>query len=157
MRRVPTHIAAVFLCLSLLAGSSSALLMDLTKEDLIVNSEAIVLGTVRSLECAWNAEHTSIYTYVTVDVSEQFKGESVGSELVIQVPGGRVDGTVQKVSDTPTFEPGMNVIVHTFMKETGYPWVYGWEKGVLTVQKETIADYMMTLDQFRQLVEKALR
>lgn len=157
MRRGPTSVAAVFLCLLLLAGSSSALLTELTKEDLIVNSEAIVLGTVRTVECAWNAEHTSIYTYVTVDVSDQFKGESVGSELLIQVPGGTADGIVQKVSDTPTFVPGMNVIIHTFMKETGYPWVYGWEKGVLTVENGTIPDYMMTLDQFRQLVERTLR
>jgi hypothetical protein len=131
--------------------------MDLSKEDLILNSEAIVLGTVRSVESAWNLEHTSIFTYVILDVRDQFKGETVDRELVLQIPGGTVDGIIQKVSDTPTLAPGMDLIIHTFTKETGQTWIYGWEKGALRVEGEAIPEYRMTVEQFRQMVETTTR
>ena len=154
MQKMTIQIAVALLSLLVLAGTSAALLPEMTREDLIIGSETIVQGTVSEVRCAWAEDHSSIYTYVTLDVADQFKGAPVGSELVIQIPGGQVGEITQWVSDTPTLVPGMEVILHLFLKETGYLWIYGWEKGVLLVDNGTIPDYLMTVDQFRQLVKR---
>ena len=155
MRRALIYSGLAALFLLILVGSSSALLLEMTKEELIVNSESIVLGTVQEVRSAWAEDRSQIFTYVTLNVSEQFKGEAVGREIVIQIPGGTVGDITQKVSDTPTLLSGMEVILHLFMKETGYPWIYGWEKGALIVEEGAIPEYLMTVDQFRQLVARS--
>jgi hypothetical protein len=144
---------AMLACL-LLASTGYALLPDFTKEELIQKSEAIVLGTIQNMSSSWASDRSQIYTYVTFAVEAQFKGQPVGHEMIIQIPGGTADGVTQWVSDVPHLEPGMRVILHTFLQDTGYPWIYGWEKGVLRVEHDAVPDYNMTLDQFRRLVEK---
>ena len=152
MRRALNLSGLAALSLLILAGSSSALLLEMTKEELIVNSESIVLGTVQEVHSAWAEDRSQIFTYVILNVSEQFKGEAVSREIVVQIPGGTVGEITQKVSDTPILVTGMEVILHLFMKETGYPWIYGWEKGALIVEEGAIPEYLMTVDQFRRLV-----
>lgn len=146
--------SALAACLILVAGTSYALLPNFSKEELIQKSDAIVLGTITGLSSSWTEDHAQIYTYATLRVEAQFKGQPVGQEMVIQIPGGTVGETTEWVSDTPELEVGMRLILHTFVQDTGYPWIYGWKKGALTVVNSVIPDYTMTLDQFRRLVEE---
>lgn len=143
--------------LLLWTGTSQALLPDFTKEQLIQQAEGIILGTVQASYAAWTDDHTMIYTYVTLQVQDQFKGQPVGLQMVLQIPGGQVGDISGRVSDAPTFSVGQKVIVHTFMQNTGYNWVYGWVKGVLNVEGEVIPAYQMTIEQFRSLVLTATR
>lgn len=154
MKRQPIRALGIIAGLLFMATASQALLPNFTKEELIQKSEGIVLGTIQAMHSAWQADHSQIFTYVTFHVEAQFKGAPVGQEMIIQIPGGTADGITQWVSDVPQLEPGMRVILHTFLQDTGYPWIYGWEKGVLIVEADAIPDYNMTVDQFRQLVEK---
>ncbi|MFH1862029.1 MAG: hypothetical protein ABH878_04375 [bacterium] len=153
MKRVLQMVTLAAVVSGLLVGSSSALLPDFSKEELITNAEGIVLGQVRDLRCAWNEDHSQIFTYVTVAVEEQLKGSSSSSEILVQIPGGTVGEITLTVTDTPTLERGMRVILHTFFQDTGYLWIYGWEKGALVVENNAIPVYQMTVDQFRQLVQ----
>lgn len=152
MNRMLQLLVLAAFVLALLTGSSMALLRNFTKEELIQNSESIVLGTVQETRCAWAEDHSQIFTYVTFRVEDQFKGQPAGTEITLQIPGGTVGEITQVTTDTPTLEPGMRVIVHTFMQDTGYLWIYGWEKGVLTVQNGQIPEYLMSVEQFRNLV-----
>jgi hypothetical protein len=154
MKRQPIWALGIIAGLLFMATASQALLPNFTKEELIQKSEVIVLGTIQEMNSSWSVDHSQIYTYVVFGVEAQFKGRPVGQEITIQIPGGTADGITQWVSDVPHLEPGMRVILHTFMQDTGYPWIYGWEKGVLQVENDVIPDYNMTVDQFRQLVEK---
>jgi len=153
MKRILLTPSLTAVALVFLVGTGNALLPDFTREELILRSEGIVLGTVQDVHSAWAEDRSQIFTYVTLEVQDQFKGQPVSREFTIQIPGGTVDEITQWVSDTPTMIVGTKVIVHTFMKETGYPWIYGWEKGVLAVEDGVIPEYNMTLEQFRSLVE----
>ncbi len=153
MKRKLTPLVLLAVILVLQVGTSTALLPDFTKEELIQQSQSIILGTVQELRCAWSEDHTQIFTYATLKIQDQFKGQAVGETLTIQIPGGTVGDMTQWVSDTPKLETGMKVILHTFKQDTGYNWIYGWEKGVLAVQDEAIPAYNMTIEQFRRLVE----
>lgn len=156
MMRIPSLSILTIFGLIFLVGTCAALLPDFTREELIIQSEEVVLGTVENVTCSWTQDHSSIYTYVTLKVEKQFKGQTVGTNFVIQIPGGTVDDIIQVVSDTPEIEIGMRIIVHTFMQETGYPWIYGWEKGVLLVENDFIPDYGMTVSEFSQLVRTTM-
>ena len=158
MRVTPTLTPFALVCLLVLVNTSWALLPEMTREELIIDSELIVLATVQEVESAWADDHSQIYTYVRLEISDQFKGAPIGNQLVIQIPGGKVGEITQVTSDTPkNLQVGTEAVIHLFMKETGYYWVYGWEKGALTVENGTLPDYMMTLEQFRQLVERTLQ
>jgi hypothetical protein len=135
----------------LMVSSSSALLPTFTKEELIQKSEAVLMGVITKINCAWADDHSQIYTYVTLDVQDQFKGQPVGEEFVVQIPGGTVGEMTQWVSDTPRLSVGMRVVLHSFMQDNGYNWIYGWEKGVLQVENNAIPAYGMSVDQFRAL------
>ncbi len=158
MRAFSARTGIALVCLLLLASTGSALLMDLSKEELIDRSDHIILAKVLDIQTAWADDHSQIFTYVELEISDQFKGNDLGKELVIQIPGGTVGEITQVTSDTPkNLEVGAEVILHLFMKETGYYWVYGWEKGSLSVHDNSIPDYLMTVEQFRNLVERTLK
>lgn len=141
----------------LLTAASQALLPDISREELILRAESIVFGEVLKVSSSWNQDRSGIFTYVTLKVESQFKGEPAGREIIIQVPGGTAGDITQKVSDTPSFSPGMRVILHLFKKETGYFWIYGWEKGALQVIDGEIPAYRMSLSQFNKLVQSTTR
>jgi len=138
----------------LISGNAMALLPDFTKEQLITASEEIVLGTVEETYSAWADDHSQIFTYVTLQITEQIKGDALGNTVTVQIPGGKVGEITQVTSDTPkNLTIGSEVLLHLFMQDTGYYWIYGWEKGALNVANRRIPAYNMTVDQFRSLVE----
>ena len=140
------------LAVFLMVNSSSALLPNFTKQELIEKSDAIVLGVVKDIRCSWADDHRQIFTYVSLQVLDQFKGQAFGPDLLVQIPGGTVGETTQWVSDTPKLSVGMQVILHIYMHDNGYHRIYGWEKGALQVENDVIPGYGMTVDQFRSLV-----
>jgi hypothetical protein len=154
MKKTCLSLGLIVVGLFLLARASSAVLANLTKEDLIRNSRDILLGTVVEVRSEWSAEHKEIFTYVTVNVKAQFKGAPVKGQIELQIPGGKVGEVFEKVSDTPTLEPGSEIIVYTFLKENGHLWIYGWKLGVLRVADNRIIEYGITVDQFRQLIHR---
>jgi hypothetical protein len=137
-------------------SSSYAILPEFAKEDLIKQSEAIVYGKVLEFYSTWAEDNSQIYTYVSFEVIEQFKGEKLERQVTIQIPGGKVEDITQVTTDTPALLPGMKAVLHLFVQDTGYFWIYGWEKGALEVKNDTILSYDMTLSQFRALVNQTL-
>lgn len=83
-------------------------LVRLSLEQLTQASTAIVQGRVISQESRWNPEHTRIFTYTSIAVSQADKGNPP-STFVIEQPGG-------KVGNIHTFVAG---VVH-FRPETEY-------------------------------------
>jgi hypothetical protein len=139
--------------LVLFASDGKSVLPNFSKEQLIDNSESVVYGRVISQNSYWSGDKRGIFTDIKLSVHTQFKGEPLDNDITIQIPGGTVGEITQVVSDTPTFQPGSNVILHLFTKENGRQWIYGWEKGVLEVKDDFIEKYQMTTSQFGSLVK----
>ena len=67
-------------------------------------------GRAVKQECAWNVEHTRIYTRTTFRVDEYLKGDA-GDLLTIETPGGVVEGVGLLVPGVPLFRyQGKNLI-----------------------------------------------
>ena len=111
-------------------------MIKLSLEQLTMEANTIVLGTVTSQTSAWNAEHTAIYTDVTVEVEEVIKGLSV-TEVTFRIAGGIVGEIGMRTSNDPEFQDGERVIV--FLNTDGVPArVVGLHQGKYTVRDGTV-------------------
>jgi hypothetical protein len=71
---------------------------------------------VTKTESRWSGDHKRIVTYVWVEVAEALKG-APGKTVIIQQPGGEVDGIAQRVSGLASFTPGEEVVL--FLEQRG--------------------------------------
>ena len=63
----------------------------------------------------WNQDKTRIFTKVTIQVDEYLKGNNSGKTMVINTPGGEVDGIGELYTHMPSFKDDEDVLV--FAKE----------------------------------------
>ena len=91
-------------------GVASALVLELSLEELTLGADHIATGTVSELESRWENDGL-IYTYVTLQPEEYLKGDSAADELTVKVPGGTVGGITLRVADAPRFAAGERVLV----------------------------------------------
>ena len=113
----------------------SGLVVKLTLDDLAARANLILLGEV--VDVVYQKEaNGSIYTLVTFSVEQIFKGE-VADEVVVSVPGGELDGQIQTVEDTPSFQLGERAMVF-LEKGDGIPRVFGGFQGKLTIDKDNM-------------------
>ena len=87
-----------------------AAMRKLSVEELVRKADTIVLGTVIQQESAWDAQHTAIYTEVTLAVERVLVG-TPGQVVTLQVAGGSVGGMGMRTSNDAVFEEGERVIV----------------------------------------------
>lgn len=114
--------------------------------DLINESDGIVLGTVNNVESHYSPDR-EIYTFVTLKQLNIICGRYSQDTLVIRLKGGQVENEVLTVEGSPQFNPGDRVVL--FLKRNGYNIVpiVGWTQGVFrvindkTTGTEVIHDY----------------
>ena len=94
-------------------GTASALVEQLTIDELTAKANSILVGEVTDIACHEEGKG-NIFTLVTLSVEQAIKGEP-GQEVVIRVPGGEVGGLKLSVSDTPSFQLGERTVV--FLEE----------------------------------------
>ena len=147
----------VVLC-SLILGThpGHAAMLKMSVEDLARQADTIVVGTVTQRQSAWDAQHTAIYTDVTVAVERVLAG-TPGDTLTLRVAGGIVEGMGMGTSNDPTFQDGEQMIV--FLDTTTIPSsVVGMQQGKFTIKDNlvTLADETVSLEAFIATVRSAL-
>lgn len=166
MKKTITIMAVACLSLLIMPRTGNVSERELPKEFFITEARDIVFAKVLEQHCG-PLEGSGIYTYVTLQVLERFKGDETQQELVLVLTGG-MDGTYGITTRTPegrpitlgldhgglqdSFTTGTEVIVYT----------HDWN-GLLTtlakpldVSDGMIAKYNMTLPQFCELVKSVL-
>jgi len=106
-------------------------------DDLVTKAEAIVIGTVYSVESLYD-QNREIYTFVTLGELEILKGTYPQPTLVIRMEGGIIGETTQKVIGSPWFHVNDRPLL--FIQGNGQymvPFV-GWTQGVFQVRVEEI-------------------
>jgi hypothetical protein len=115
----------------------SATLQQLSMNDLIVKSTAIVHGKVASSSAAFT--NKIIYTHYIIQVSESFKGGNQTSIDVV-VPGGTVGNLRQSFSGTPTFNVGDEYVFFLWTSRAGLTQVLGLTQGLFAVAQDGSSD-----------------
>ena len=154
MRRASFHPVKrhVWLALLLVFGIRSlpcATLEQLTLDDLIAQSTAIVRGTVVD---SWAARTGSvIYTHYKIQVSENFKGPRP-SFVEIVVAGGVVNNLSQSFSGSPTLNKGDQFVFFLWTSSAGLTQIMGLTQGLFAIAPGVSTDPMATRAASRELM-----
>lgn len=119
------------LAVTALAPVYGTLVPRLSFEELVGESEAVVHGRVTTVRVAWDASHSSIWTYYEVLVEDALKG-SAGPQIVIQEPGGELDGVRMEIVGAPRYEIGEEIVVFATRTPLGLR-TCGWGQGRFVV------------------------
>jgi hypothetical protein len=122
-------IAGLVSALATLPGST---LRQLSLNELVVQSTMIVRGKAQATS-AMN-RGSLIFTHYTVQVSETYKGSAQpGSQIDIGVPGGTLNGAVQRFAGAPTLSPTQDYVLFLWTSKTGLTQVIGLSQGLFSV------------------------
>ncbi len=125
------YLCIIFIFENLLWGST-LVYMDLP--DITRRSEAIIRGTVRESESAYNEERTKIFTFTIIEVNKSIKGK-VPPVIKVRTYGGRVGDISMKVPGMPEFKKGEEVFL--FLKKNEDFWhISGMIQGKYTIIKD---------------------
>jgi hypothetical protein len=84
--------------------------VQLSDEDLVRSSRAIVLGDVLSL--GWQEEDGNLYTYVEIGVREGLAGPfGAGRTIVLKQLGGQAGGVTAAIPGSPRFKAGERALL----------------------------------------------
>jgi hypothetical protein len=122
----------------LIVESSGGIVEKWTLEDLVLRADTILIGTVGEMQSAWNHNHTSIHTDVTIVPDQWIKGKTVAGPSVVRVPGGEVQGAAQDVSTAPSFQQGEKVIIFLQQGEDAQFHVTGGFQGKFIVENNRV-------------------
>ena len=109
LRRFYTALAAALL-VSLSGGAGASVMAEVEVPQLARDADLVARGKVASTESRRSRDGKRIYTVVTLQVGETWKG-APAETVQIQVPGGAVDGIAQIVQGAPRFTEGEEVVV----------------------------------------------
>jgi len=145
------------LVLVLGVGTGYAAMRKLPMEDLARKAAMIVLGTVTQQESAWDAQHTAIYTDVTLAVERVLTGPSE-AVVTLRVAGGVVGDMGMRTSNDAKFRAGERVIVFLYTNAVPSTMV-GMQQGKFEVKDDMVtrADEVWSLDEFIAAVRTAAR
>jgi len=138
---VKHHVWLILLLVFGVRPLPSATLQQLTMNDMIAQSTAIVRGTVVD---SWAALTGSvIYTHYKIQVSESLKGPRQSSVEIV-VAGGVVNNLSQSFSGSPTLNKGDDLVLFLWTSRAGLTQIMGLTQGLFAVTPGGSADPVVT-------------
>lgn len=141
--RVPTiamHLRnfLIFVLAALTMGASGALAAvfpRLTAEELVAQSQVILVGEIARSWAAWDPDHNYIWTHYSVSLTDRLRG-SAGTTFTISEPGGSLDGVNQQVSGSVSYSVGETVALFLYQTPIGYWRSVGGPQGKFIVDSQ---------------------
>ncbi len=138
----------LFILLAMLLGlliTANAQTISTDLKTLTKNSEAILVGKVKEQKSSWNEDKTRIYTDVTVEVEEYFKGTVSDKSIVVRHLGGEVGEVGELYTHIPTFKEQEEMVLFVKMdKNDGKYRVYDGENGKIEIMKDKDSEAKLT-------------
>jgi len=133
---VPMRVSTrLLICLALLAPLRATTLEQLTLDEMIRKSTAIVRARITGSHSA--ARGGSIYTYFQLQVLENWKGlAGTSAATEVAVPGGVAGGIHQSVAGAPELKIGREYILFLWTSRSGLTQLMGLAQGLFSVSEE---------------------
>lgn len=136
-------IISVYFILFLTNITAQTITTDL--KTLTKNSEVILVGKVKEQKSSWNEDKTRIYTDVTVEVEEYFKGAVSDKSIVVRHLGGEVGEVGELYTHIPTFKEEEEMVLFVKQdKKDGKYRVNDGENGKIEIMKDKDSDAKLT-------------
>jgi hypothetical protein len=132
---------------------SAATLEQLSLDDMIAKSTAIVRGTVSGIRTTFTGR--DIYTHYRISVAERFKGEAQGS-VEITVQGGSYGTYHQTTPGSPVLNEGDQYVFFLWTSNAGVTWITGMTQGLFQLNGNGMADPMASRAASRELMLDAV-
>lgn len=152
MASVRLSIVMLLVALPWVGHPAAAAQEPLTVSQLSDFAPLVVRGRVTDATSRWDAAVGSIYTYVTIDVAETWKGTAPAPQLVLKVLGGRVDGLELRIFGQAQFTVDEDVALWLEVRPrdgTLYP--AGLAQGIRRLDGLSAAD----IDELRQVAQSS--
>ena len=149
-------VTKVGICLLLISGAASALVVKMETPELTEKAREIVIGHVVDMQSRWNEDRDYIFTYVTVHVDEYVKGGGERS-VTIKIPGGAIGDLQLRVSDIPEFAVGEKVVLFLTDEYPDYCDLLGLFQGKYTVVEGRVLERDIELEHFLNEIDFYLR
>jgi len=114
------------------AGASTFVAMS--DQQLVAQSDAIVVGKVLETFSYWNDEHTMIYTEAVINVQRVVVGEAPAL-INVRTAGGVVGSYKVEATGFPTFREGQRQLLFVHRSDAGVVELTGYRQGQFYVQK----------------------
>jgi hypothetical protein len=126
-RRAVAATSAIVAAILLWASPSDAVIRFMPESEVIQVADAIIVGTVTSVESRELGARHHIVTDVVIQVDTSLKGSlNKNNEVFIRLPGGRVGGLMTYASESAHFVEGEQVYVYLLYREHyGYSVIAG--------------------------------
>lgn len=135
-KRIARQFTGLFICMFILGSTGlNGQVIEKSIEELTRDSKTILYGKCTRIESSWDENQERIYTEITVLADGYLKGAQ-GSEIIITVPGGRVDNILYDVSDMPAFEQDEEIVAFLSEHSSGRNLVTGAIQGKLKIHKD---------------------
>ena len=128
----------VLLLTTVVSTSSATVVQLLSEEDMVNQSQNILIGTCTSVKSEWNEDGSKIYTYATISVHDVLKGGEAPRQVTIKQPGGEVGDIGMLVEGASVFEEGEEALL--FLKEgrQGFHRVLGLSQGKFSIKTDPV-------------------
>src|SRR5579871_339692 len=141
MLRTSRTLFGCVLALAWIVPVRATTLQQLSLNDIIQKSTAIVRGTVQ--QSVSSLRGTVVYTHYTVRVSEVWKG-NYNAQVDVGVPGGVVNGFRETYSGAPELQNGQEYVLFLWTSKTGLTQVIGLSQGLFTLQTNSAGQTLAT-------------
>jgi YVTN family beta-propeller protein len=107
-------------------------------ENLTIEADLILVGTVTDTLSHWNEGVTSIFTDVKVSIENVVAGDESLQHVTVVVEGGRVGDLRLSVSGSPEFQVNERAILFLKQNSSGSYSPAGWQDGIFAVSGDKV-------------------
>ncbi|MCB9643858.1 MAG: hypothetical protein H6728_12355 [Myxococcales bacterium] len=137
---MPKRILVWMAFLGLLLASPkthATIIVKLDDQQMAQKAHTVVQGRVLRVVARWDAKVRRIYTFVTLAVTEYYKGDKTVQEVTIRQSGGAINSIGSYVPGTATFKVGEDVLVFLEpQKDKRYFHVMGMSYGKYSIVED---------------------
>jgi hypothetical protein len=156
MFKIKALSAAVVALAALPPCASATVLIEKTLEELTLEADAVVMGTVSEVWTAREAATDLVRSYAELEVSRWVKGENAGNRVVANTVGGDVGELSVSVPGAPRFLEGEQMLLFLGSKNTTLTNVVGWQQGALHIRDGLVVETGAPVGAFLRRVEAIL-
>jgi hypothetical protein len=132
--------------------ADATVLVPLTFEQLVNESQAVVYGRVSDVRAQWTADRRFIESVVTVEILRGMKGPSTSlrasgarESVAFTVPGGQVGRYLNVIPGAPSFVPGDLAVFFLTAQGARLPVTTGLTQGIYRVRREPSSGEMLVV------------
>ncbi|MDY7094029.1 MAG: hypothetical protein SX243_13760 [Acidobacteriota bacterium] len=134
--RTTVALSVLALVALLALPASASTFVNMSQQEMLQESVAVVQGQILEVTSFWNDERTVIFTEALVQVREEVVGKTDATVVRVRTAGGTVNGYTIEAAGFPQFNRGQNTLLFLQPAEAGVYQVVGYRLGQYRITRD---------------------